>query len=427
MQAKRLTIFVGETDQWHHTSLYLAILEKLKAAGCAGATVTSGIAGFGAHGHIKTRRLVEVSFDLPLIITAIDRAENVERVLPEITGMLAGGVVTVEDVEVVYYSAAFKGGVPHLPVSSVMSVQPESVTPDASVVDVVERLLQRDYTELPVIDDSGHLIGAIGDTDLVTAGAASEGLSLEKAVGPEVVREHLAEVKKGDGRVRGIMHSQVLSVRPATPLREAASLMHSNGVRHLFVVDGDHRLVGVIGRLDIFQRIVSGYTLRTAPPVHRLPLQHRTAAEIMERSFPIISPDTPLPEVVDMLSASDVKRVLVVDEAGKLAGIVTDTDILRRVDPAEKPGLFTQLRSRWSAQAKQEVRRAFGQRAADVMTSPVVSVREGSPVIEALTISVDQHIKRLPVLDGEGKPVGIVSRPALLAAALDLANGTDHR
>src|SRR5262249_27254289 len=100
MQAKRLMVFLGQTDHWHHAPLYLAILETLRAAGCAGATVTVGIAGFGPHGHIKTRGFVDVSIDLPVIVTVIDRADRIEGVLPQITAMLAGGVVTVEDVEV---------------------------------------------------------------------------------------------------------------------------------------------------------------------------------------------------------------------------------------------------------------------------------------------------------------------------------------
>ncbi len=43
MRGKRMTIFLGENDQWHHRPLYMAILEHLKTAGCAGATVTRGI------------------------------------------------------------------------------------------------------------------------------------------------------------------------------------------------------------------------------------------------------------------------------------------------------------------------------------------------------------------------------------------------
>src|SRR5262252_2815999 len=98
MQAKRLTIVVGEADQWHHRPLYLAILEELRAAGCAGATVTTGVAGFGAHAHIKTRGLLELSVDMPMVLTSIDRAERFQAVLPKIMPMLAGGVVTQEDV-----------------------------------------------------------------------------------------------------------------------------------------------------------------------------------------------------------------------------------------------------------------------------------------------------------------------------------------
>jgi CBS domain-containing protein len=117
-----------------------------------------------------------------------------------------------------------------------------------------------------------------------------------------------------------------------------------------------------------------------------------------------------------------VKRVIVLDAAGKLAGIITDTDIVARVDPDQRPGLLTLLRSRWSASAHRQVQRAYGQRAADVMTRPVVTVRETASVLEALTLTVERHIKRLPVIDAAGGVVGIVSRPALLAAALDLAS-----
>ena len=61
MRGKRMTVFLDETDHWRHRPLYLAILERLKAAGCAGATAVRGIAGFGPHSHIiKTARLVDV-------------------------------------------------------------------------------------------------------------------------------------------------------------------------------------------------------------------------------------------------------------------------------------------------------------------------------------------------------------------------------
>ena len=53
-KAQQLTIYVGESDTWHHQSAYAAILEMLRREGCGGATVTRGIAGFGATSVIHT-------------------------------------------------------------------------------------------------------------------------------------------------------------------------------------------------------------------------------------------------------------------------------------------------------------------------------------------------------------------------------------
>ncbi len=72
MRGKRMTIFVGESDQWRHRPLYLAILEHLKAAGCSGATVTRGVAGFGAQSQIHTATIIRLSEDFPVVITAVD-------------------------------------------------------------------------------------------------------------------------------------------------------------------------------------------------------------------------------------------------------------------------------------------------------------------------------------------------------------------
>src|SRR5512135_3547852 len=167
MRGKRMTIFLGESDQWHHRPLYMAILEHLKTAGCAGATVTRGIAGFGAQSQIKTANILTLSVDLPVVITAVDAAEKVDRVLPEISAMLGAGLIIVDDTEIYFHSAAFRGGFPDLKVSDVMRSEPETVTPDTPIANVVERLVSRDYTALPVIDDSGRVVGVIGDTDLL--------------------------------------------------------------------------------------------------------------------------------------------------------------------------------------------------------------------------------------------------------------------
>ena len=75
-------IFLGEADQFHHTPLPRALLERLRREGFAGATVIHGVAGFGASSVIHTASLVELSTDLPVRIEVVDDEAHVEKLLP---------------------------------------------------------------------------------------------------------------------------------------------------------------------------------------------------------------------------------------------------------------------------------------------------------------------------------------------------------
>jgi CBS domain-containing protein len=292
-------------------------------------------------------------------------------------------------------------------------------------VDLVELLLDRDHTVVPVTDADGRVIGVVGDHDLIESGMTSASLSLHKAGDPNTVQEVLRSLASAGRTVQEAMTTPAMTVADTAPLKDAARIMHDRNLKRLPVVDADGRLVGVLGRLDVLSAVAKGYERHSAPPAHRLPWEHRRVADFMERDVPTVTETTPLDDVVEKLLASNVKRVAVVDDDRRLVGMITDTDILARVDPRERPGVFTQLRSRWNKDADRKVRRAYGKRAADVMTSPPVSVRDHEPVIVALTLSAMRHVKRLPVVDSDGRLVGIVSRPALLAASLDVA--TDPR
>lgn len=420
MRAKRMTIFVGESDQWRHQALYLAILQQLKAAGCAGATVVHGIAGFGAHSRIHTSTILRLSEDLPVVITAVDAPERIDRLLPEISRMLAGGLVLVDEIDVYFHSAAFRGGFPDVTVGDLMTPDPEAVPPDLPISEVVERLATRDYTALPVVDAERRVIGIISDTDMLSAGVTQLSVSLHKVSGEEHVRECLERLRREGRTVREAMTTPAITVTPGTSLKEAARLMHVRGLKRVPVIDDGRRLVGVLGRLDVLKSVAAGFARRTVPKEARLPAEHATVGDVMERHIVTVDGTAPLADVVGRLLGADVKRVLVVDDAGRLTGVITDTDVVARVDPEARPSLLTRLRSRWNAAAHHEVERAYGQRAADLMTSPVRSVPETATIIEALTLTVDHGLKRVPVVDAQGRPVGIVSRPALLAASLEV-------
>lgn len=101
--AVRLTVFIGESDQWHHRPLYHEIVERCRRAGLAGATVMRGIEGYGASSHIHTTRLLSLSEDLPLAITVVDSEDRIRAFLPELDELISEGLVLLDDVEVVRY------------------------------------------------------------------------------------------------------------------------------------------------------------------------------------------------------------------------------------------------------------------------------------------------------------------------------------
>ena len=102
---KLLRIFVGESDQWHGKPLYMAIVERLRENGLAGATVLRGVEGFGAHSHLHTARILRLSEDLPVVIETVDLEERIRSVLPMLDEMVSEGLVTLETVEVIAYRA----------------------------------------------------------------------------------------------------------------------------------------------------------------------------------------------------------------------------------------------------------------------------------------------------------------------------------
>jgi uncharacterized protein len=102
-EARRVRVYIGESDQWHGKPLYTAIVERCRAEGLAGATVLRGIEGYGANSRIHTARILRLSEDLPVIIDIVDRAERIDMLLPILDEMVTEGLITLEEIHVVKY------------------------------------------------------------------------------------------------------------------------------------------------------------------------------------------------------------------------------------------------------------------------------------------------------------------------------------
>ena len=107
-----LRIFIGESDRWEHRPLYEAIVLKARELHLAGATVLRGPMGFGKSSRLHTAKILRLSMDLPLVIEIVDSEEKVRAFLPVLDGMLIGGLVTLERVQVIEYRGESRGDVP---------------------------------------------------------------------------------------------------------------------------------------------------------------------------------------------------------------------------------------------------------------------------------------------------------------------------
>lgn len=102
-EATLLRIFLGERDRYGGRPLYEAIVAKARELKLAGATVLRGPMGYGRNAHIHRANLLDISEDLPVVVEIVESQSNVERLLPELQGMMGSGLVTLEKVKVIRY------------------------------------------------------------------------------------------------------------------------------------------------------------------------------------------------------------------------------------------------------------------------------------------------------------------------------------
>ncbi len=126
-----------------------------------------------------------------------------------------------------------------------MTRNPVTILDTASIDDGIHLMRERKVRRLPVLDESGKMVGIVSDKDLLHA-APSPATSLS------VYELHYLLAKL---TIKQVMSSPVISVTPDTPLEEAARVMADNKIGGLPVTEGD-RLVGIITETDVFKILV---------------------------------------------------------------------------------------------------------------------------------------------------------------------------
>ncbi len=419
-KAYRVSVYVGEDNRFRGQPLYSALLDLLRRERAAGATVTRGTAGFGAHSRIHTASIVDLSADLPLRLEWVDTLEQVERLLPKIQAMVGDGLITIEEVQVIQYGAGNVADALHQPVSNVMRVGVATATAATPVTEIISLLLEGGYRSIPVVDENQCLVGIITDGDLLQRAGLVARLGLQEQLTPTQVHAQIANIQAQNLHADDIMTQFVIRVRDTDRLSTAIELMNKHGLKRLPVTDADRRLIGLISRIDILHAV--DYSVGKQQNEQSLPRSGATVGELMNEVAPVVGPQARLEEIIWALESSHQRRAIVVDDDRHVLGIITDGDLLQRSRQGSEPGLLERLRGLVIGQQHgASSLPAADDTAAELMTTPVITVTTATPLDQALRLMLDHQIKRLPVTDAEGRLVGLLGRASLLNGLLSAA------
>lgn len=146
---------------------------------------------------------------------------------------------------------------------------------------------------------------------------------------------------------------------------------------------------------------------------------------IMRKETPFVTPDATIASVAKMLVDLRLSGVPVVED-GNIVGIITEADVIAReadVDvPTPVPFLDAIFLADGGPSYDEEMRKVLAVTARDLMSSPVINVKDTATLTEVATLIIDQRVNPIPVLDVDLNYVGIVSRRELVEVISALEN-----
>ena len=191
-----------------------------------------------------------------------------------------------------------------------MTRNPVTILDTASIDDGIHLMRERKVRRLPVLDESGKMVGIVSDKDLLHA-APSPATSLS------VYELHYLLAKL---TIKQVMSSPVISVGPETPVEEAARVMADNKIGGLPVTEGG-KLVGIITETDVFKILVELLGART--PGQRITIRVTEGKGVLARIASALADlGANISSVVTYAGATPEDRLIMIKLSGADAGAV---------------------------------------------------------------------------------------------------------
>ncbi|MBF0302950.1 MAG: DUF190 domain-containing protein, partial [Desulfamplus sp.] len=394
------------------------------------------IEGCYENGEMATQSVMVASFNMPIIIKIVLPSAQADVILPTLEQMIDEGIITAQEINIRCHKT-HKQLIPrHLKVKDMMTPNPKVALLSTPISDVVQLLLSSTFTGVPVVDECYRPVGVISQGDLIYRGGMPVRLGLLAESGNDNLKAVLESlsIKKA----KEIM-SPAVSIKEDELLTEAVNLMLKRELKRLPVTDEKGKLTGILSRMDIFRTITEQTPDWNAFRKQNIPVGNiKYVSDIMRRDTHTVLPDTKVDEVLRIIDSDDIQRVAVVDKNGVFIGLISDMNLLRAFSD-QKEGVWGYFlrklpfrrnrlpigQNRFFLEQEDNKDNVLSgnlhsKTAAQVMKSDSITILESSTVDEAIRLMTERMIKRLPVIDSEGKFKGMISRESLLRTGFSM-------
>jgi hypothetical protein len=146
----------------------------------------------------------------------------------------------------------------------------------------------------------------------------------------------------------------------------------------------------------------------------------KTVVDVMSRDPILVHPQTPLKEAIQILAEKRISGLPVIDNTGKLVGIISETDLMWQETGVTPPAYIMILDSVIYLQNpgtyERDLHKALGQTVGEVMSKKPLTISPDKSLKEAAQLIQEHRVHRLPVLDNGGKVIGILTRGDIIRA-----------
>jgi nucleotide-binding universal stress UspA family protein/predicted transcriptional regulator len=307
-------------------------------------------------------------------------------------------------------------------VHQVMSTSVPTISRNTPLPEVLQLLIEQGIKLLVVVDEEQQVQGIITLGHLFTSNERLRPVNLYQTPGAN----QLGQLFDAKERAEDVMIRQPFVVKADTTIEAAARWMTSQRITRMPVVDDNNTLVGLLDQEAILSyyagRPEGADSIPQTAPVSQTS-RPQTVGEASLTQVPLIDLAASFPELVQRIQETPLRRVIVVDRHGKAVGVIGDNDVLASQGTTVHRNPLLALAGRYMSNIPEELfRRRSSQHlltAQQMMRPRLFTATPSTSLAEAVHLMLSNHIKRLVIVNEEGKPLGLVDRQQILRSLIE--------